>query len=79
MRSEFLNVAGLAVNAIGTLLLLKFGLPPNVSPDGSVAYIAEQPDTAEVKKGLAYKRWGRVGMWFLFAGFVLQLLGAVLH
>jgi hypothetical protein len=77
--TEWFNVSGLVLNIVGTGLLLRFGLPPDVSPNGNVYLVAEQPDQAEVRKGARYKRYGRAGMVLLLVGFILQLLGAVLH
>jgi len=55
------------------VLLLLFGLPPRLDPEGHVHIIAEQADTSEMKKASCYARRSRFGVVLLILGFAFQL------
>jgi hypothetical protein len=73
---EILNAAGLMVNIVATLILLKFGLPANFRPDGARVRVTSGVDENEVRKGVLYKRLSRFGIVLLLLGFLLQLIGS---
>lgn len=70
---------GLLLNISGTLLLLFFGLPPRVDPEGHILLRITQVDEKEIAKAKLYKRWSRLGLLLLIAGFVLQIISNYLH
>ncbi len=68
-----INSLGLIINIIGSLILLKFGLPNRISPEGHISLILEGVDQDEINKAKIYKRWSFIGIIFLIVGFVFQL------
>ena len=69
-----LNSFGLLLDIAGALVLLRFGLPPRVDPEGHIHLIAEQVDQSEIALGKRYRKWSNVGVILLVAGFALQLI-----
>jgi hypothetical protein len=57
-----LNALGLGAGLIGSVLLFRFGLPPNVHSGGQSALLLEQDDPAEAAKAIRYDRLGRFGI-----------------
>jgi len=72
--STLVDSIGLVVDLVGAWLLLKFGLPPRLDPEGHVHLIAEQVDTSEIEKATCYARRSRFGVLLLFLGFAFQLI-----
>jgi len=72
--ATIINSCGLVANIIGSLLLLKFGLPPKIDPEGHTHITTSQVDESEIAIGRIYKRWSRLAIILLIIGFGLQLI-----
>lgn len=71
--STLVNSIGLGLDVVGAVLLLLFGLPPRLDPEGHVRIIAEEVDTSEIEKASCYARRSRFGVVLLILGFAFQL------
>jgi hypothetical protein len=69
-----LNSVGLLLDIAGALLLLRYGLPPKIDPQGHIHLIAEQVDQSEIALGRRYRRWSSFAVILLVVGFALQLV-----
>ncbi len=74
MYSKLINCVGLIIDIIGSLLLLKFGLPNRIDPGGHIHLIAEQVDKNEIRKAKVYKKWSSFSILLLILGFIMQLI-----
>lgn len=72
--SSIINSVGLFLDIAGAILLLKFGIPNKVDPEGTIYRVISQKDTNEIEKGKLYKRWSNIAVFLLIFGFVLQLI-----
>jgi hypothetical protein len=71
--TEWLNIVGLILDILGFALLFWFGLPPNVSRDGSVFILLEQVDQTEKSKAALYDGAAWVALFFIVGGFIFQI------
>lgn len=71
-----LNIIGLILNILGTVLLYFFGLPNRVDPTGAVNIVGEGVDEEEVQRAKIYGRLSALALSLLGIGFVLQLIAA---
>jgi hypothetical protein len=69
-----LVLIGLCLNILGTILIWKFGLPPDVNRHGHQALVIETTDQSQVITGKRYDALSHLGMGFIFSGFVLQAI-----
>ena len=72
--STELNSVGLLLDIAGALLLLRYGLPPRIDPEGKVHLITGGIDEGEVALGKRYRKWSNIGVILLIAGFAFQLI-----
>lgn len=72
--SSIVNSAGLILDIVGAMLLLKFGLSSKVDPEGRIYRIVSQRDISEIEKGKLYKRWSNFAVVLLILGFLFQLI-----
>jgi hypothetical protein len=72
--SSFVNSLGLVADIIGALMLTKFGLSPDIDPQGRQSLLLEDEDQEQIAKGKVYKRWSRIAIWLIVLGFVIQLI-----
>ncbi len=83
MLADLLALLGLMLNFAGTLLLVLYRIPAlDVTADGR-DIPGTDPATAEARSRNLKRYWRnasatRIGLWFLCAGFALQLAGFVL-
>jgi len=77
--ATIVNSFGLILDIIGALLLLRFGLPPRIDPEGHIHIIAEQVDEAEITLGRRYHFWSNVAVILLILGFLGQLVSNCLN
>ena len=75
MLSQWLITTGLSCDVLGALLVLFFGLPPNVSRGGVIGLAIEREDPIEAAKAVRYEHFGRFGGGLIILGFVLQIWG----
>ncbi len=73
-----MGIIGLAFSFTGALMVFFFGLHPMISAKGAKYLITEQPDEGEIRKAKKYRIVSMIGIGFLVAGFLLQLLERVL-
>jgi hypothetical protein len=73
---KWFNVAGLALDIIGALLLWRYGLRAEISRSGADYLTAEQENEAEKALARRYDHLGRLGLIVLILGFALQLIGS---
>jgi len=73
------NSLGLILDIAGALLLLRFGLPPRIDPEGHIHLILEQIDESEIALGRRYLRWSKIAVVLLILGFIGQLISNYLH
>lgn len=59
---------------IGTILIIFFGIPSKVDPQGHIKLILEQEDEEDKKKGKKYKVLSYIGIFLLATSFLLQLI-----
>lgn len=71
--SKLLNTIGLGLVFAGCVLLYKFGLAPDFSPEGKSRLLLENEDQAEIAKGDLYRIWGRVGIGLIAVGSLFQI------
>jgi hypothetical protein len=74
VSGKILNLAGLALNLIGVLILFRYGMPFHVPSGGAVHLILEQTDQAEIELERRYKLFGYIGLALLIAGTILQMV-----
>lgn len=72
-----LTVAGLVLDMLGAMLLWRFGLPPQIDPQGRDFIITSTVNDDEVRQGGSYRRLSHLGIGLLIAGFGLQAIGAL--
>jgi len=72
--SSIVNSLGLILDIIGALLLLKYGIPNKIDPEGHINLILEQEDEAEKEKAKVYKKWSDRAVRLIVLGFVVQLV-----
>jgi len=72
--SSIINSIGLVLDIIGAMLLLKFGIPNKIDPEGTIHLIIGEKDTVEIEKGKRYKRWSNIAVFLIIIGFILQLI-----
>ena len=72
--STITNSIGLILDIVGALLLLRYGLPAKVDPEGHQFLITEQVDEEQIKLGKIYKKWSTVAIVLIIIGFGLQLV-----
>ena len=72
--AELFNTVGLILDIFGVVLLFRFGLPPDVSRDGTVR-LALGTDEREARKGKLYERLSWTALGLIVTGFVLQIVG----
>lgn len=68
-----INTIGLIFDLIGILILFKYGLPSDVDKNGFIPLILEQEDEGEKKKWKIYNFWSKIGLGFIFVGFIFQI------
>jgi hypothetical protein len=71
--STTINSIGLILDILAGLILLRFGLPPQIDPQGHIHLILEQEDGDEKKLAKNYTLMSRIGVVLLIFGFLLQL------
>ena len=67
------NSIGLILDIIGGLILLSYGLPPRIDPEGRTYRVTSQVDEGEKKLAKSYMRRSRIGVKLVILGFLLQL------
>jgi hypothetical protein len=76
-NSHNLNILGLLFNFIGSIIILKFGVPNEIKKYGESYLLLEQEDNQEKKKYLIYSRFQTLGIIMLILGFLIQLIATV--
>lgn len=71
---SIVNSLGLILDIIGALLLLKYGIPNKIDPEGHINLILEQEDEAEKGKAKVYEKRSDIAVILIILGFVLQLV-----
>lgn len=69
-----INSLGLILDILGGLLLLRYGLPPKIDPEGHIYLITRQVDETEITTAKRYHKWSRLGIILLTIGFFLQFI-----
>lgn len=70
-----LTTTGLVLDAIGVIILFKYGLPPQVDKNGYNYMIMEKENDDEKAKYRRYSFRSKIGLNLLLLGFVLQGVG----
>lgn len=70
-----LNIAGLALDIIGVVLVFLFGLPPMVNPEGHSFIVDGTKDETEIQRASIYQHRGQCGLGLVVVGFLLQAAG----
>ncbi len=68
------SLLGPLLGLIGTIIIFFFGLPPQVSKDGTIGLILEQQDKVEAKKYKLYKKLGGLGILLIGLSFFIQII-----
>ena len=72
------NRFGLICGIVGALLLLRFGIPNKIDPEGHQALILEQDDEDEKKRARTYKKLSNIGLGLICVGFAFQFIATFL-
>jgi hypothetical protein len=72
--SSIVNSIGLVLDIIGAILLIKYGIPNKIDPEGTVHLDLEGEDQSEIKKARIYQKWSNMAISLIILGFVLQLI-----
>ena len=70
--AKYVNSLGLICDIGGALLLLRFGLPPDIR-HGGLHQTFEDLRTVDGAKKSRFERFARFGAWLVITGFSLQL------
>tara|TARA_R110000796_G_scaffold252631_3_gene389366 strand:- start:27960 stop:28196 length:237 start_codon:yes stop_codon:yes gene_type:complete len=74
MTSNTINTIGLVFDIIGVLMLFKYGLPSEISKEGTVFLAVQKSDESEKKKWKKYNFWSKVGLVLILIGFTFQII-----
>jgi hypothetical protein len=74
---KLIAIIGLTVNAIGVLLLFRFGMPFRIEMKGKNMVVAGQTDSKEVEREQTYRLLGYVGLAAIIFGTLLQIIGVI--
>jgi hypothetical protein len=74
MTKETISTIGLVLDLVGVLLLFKYGLPSDISKDGVTTLSIGTTNNKEIKKWKKYNLWSKIGLGFIFIGFILQII-----
>lgn len=74
MDCNMINSIGLFLDIVGVVMLFKYGLPADVSKDGTVGLALQGTNHDEIKKWKKYNFWSRVALALLIIGFLLQII-----
>ena len=74
LTSVFVNSTGLIFDIVGALALWKFGLPEALDRGGRDFITTRNVDQTAIAKAKSYDRFSKLGLFFLVAGFLLQLI-----
>jgi hypothetical protein len=80
--SNILNIIGLSLDIIGVLMLFKYGLPPDISKDGSVLismdFGTKEEKEKRISEGKKYTKLSYTALVFLVGGFISQLIANII-
>jgi hypothetical protein len=65
---------GLILDIIGAFLLVKYGIPNKIDPEGTMTIAWDEVDQAEIKKAKIYQNWSNIAISLIILGFVFQLI-----
>ena len=71
--AELFNTVGLILDIFGVVLLFRFGLPPDVSRDGTVEFVLGT-DEREARRAKRYARTSWTALGLIVTGFLLQIV-----
>ena len=71
------NLVGLFLNLVGTMLIWYFGLPPSVDRRGRTSLITHEVDLREIGRAKRMDLFSKIGMGSIVLGFALQVVAAV--
>ncbi|MCF1193125.1 hypothetical protein LRR18_16170 [Mangrovimonas sp. AS39] len=74
MDCNLLNSIGLVLDIIGVIMLFKYGLPADVSKDGTVGLALQETNYDDIRKWKKYNFWSRFALGLLVLGFLLQII-----
>ncbi len=74
---KWLSPFGLILDAIGAVVIFKYGLPAEISRTGSVSIILEQEDKEEIALAKKYDNYSKYGFYLLIFGFILQFVSTI--
>jgi hypothetical protein len=72
--SSAMQSLGLIADITGAILLFKFGLPPISRTGGANFLELANSDSAKLEKERKFDHYGKLGLFSLVTGFVLQLI-----
>ena len=75
--ADYLIAFGLVLDIVGVGLLYRYGLPSDVHPHGGtiILWAGGKTDAEAQAEYRHYKRWSRIGLGFILAGFIVMLIG----
>ena len=74
---KWLSPIGLILDAIGAVIIFKYGLPAEISRTGSISIILEQEDKKEIALAKKYDKYSKYGFCLLILGFILQFVSSI--
>lgn len=72
--ARWLTFAGLFLGLIGVVILFRYGMPFHVPTNGVTSIVIEAVNKADIALERRYTLYGYIGLGFLIAGTVLQML-----
>jgi hypothetical protein len=74
-----LNVIGLGFDMLGVLVVFLFGISPRLDLGGHDIIVTKEINDKEIKKTKRYKLYSWLGLFLIFSGFLLQLVGNLIR
>ena len=72
LPAAYVGTFGLGLDIVGAFLIWRYGLPPDVRPDGTEYVVTGGYDQEERARGRRFDRLSHLGMYLLVLGFALQ-------
>ena len=73
--STVFSVIGLSLDIIGVIFIFLFGISPKLDLEGNTYIVTGAINNDEIRKAKCYKKLSWAGLFLVFFGFFLQLLG----
>lgn len=76
--AAYWNIAGLALNLAGVILLFRFGMPYRVPQINEGSLFADEPTSRDRETNQRYKIWGKIGLAAIVIGTASQAVATLI-